>query len=350
MTLKESNCICLSTRQLVKELRKLIQCERNTNTCVLIVRMDDGMLTNDQSWHNRLPLRHFTLSSHVYFCTMQVTMMNSPEQKETEIVFYAQRSGCPIRSQIMICLKPFICFFCRSFFPTRLLIEEIIFPIFCHTDAYEEMWRCDPLEYIRNKFDPCPTLYLTQPAPFQATCIKSDSDIVRDSLFRVAQRLLKNLCRNRIILHQTMNFLAKLTFNSAPNQKERAVQMLGSLANILAVDPLYQKNIVGLYYPLIYPEFTAGCAYLQASVCWMLGSLRDCAFDNYNLRLVVRYLKSCLMSNRNEHKHPVTVQASIAIQRMLLSQNRRIVNQIFLEFPSIQATKYVWVKEGTQLR
>lgn len=29
------------------------------------------------------------------------------------------------------------------------IIQEVIFPLLCHSDADEELWESDPLEYIR---------------------------------------------------------------------------------------------------------------------------------------------------------------------------------------------------------
>ncbi len=29
------------------------------------------------------------------------------------------------------------------------IIQEVIFPLLCHSDADEELWETDPLEYIR---------------------------------------------------------------------------------------------------------------------------------------------------------------------------------------------------------
>lgn len=33
------------------------------------------------------------------------------------------------------------------------VIQEVLFPIMCYTDADDELWKCDPHEYIRTKFD-----------------------------------------------------------------------------------------------------------------------------------------------------------------------------------------------------
>ena len=32
------------------------------------------------------------------------------------------------------------------------IIQEVIFPLMCHSDADEELWSSDPQEYIRIKY------------------------------------------------------------------------------------------------------------------------------------------------------------------------------------------------------
>jgi hypothetical protein len=32
------------------------------------------------------------------------------------------------------------------------IIQEVIFPLMCHSDADEELWETDPQEYIRIKY------------------------------------------------------------------------------------------------------------------------------------------------------------------------------------------------------
>lgn len=35
------------------------------------------------------------------------------------------------------------------------IIQEVIFPLLCHSDADEELWESDPLEYIRVTYGNC---------------------------------------------------------------------------------------------------------------------------------------------------------------------------------------------------
>ena len=35
------------------------------------------------------------------------------------------------------------------------IVQEIIFPLMCHSDEDEELWQSDPVEYIRVKYGEC---------------------------------------------------------------------------------------------------------------------------------------------------------------------------------------------------
>ena len=46
------------------------------------------------------------------------------------------------------------CMLCQT------IIQEIIFPLMCHSDEDEELWQSDPVEYIRVKYGTCWNFYL----------------------------------------------------------------------------------------------------------------------------------------------------------------------------------------------
>ena len=70
------------------------------------------------------------------------------------------------------------------------VIQEVLFPIMCYTDADEELWQCDPHEYIRTKFD----IFEDYVSPVMA-----------------AQTLLHTICKKRKdMLQKTMEFLMQV--------------------------------------------------------------------------------------------------------------------------------------------
>ena len=70
------------------------------------------------------------------------------------------------------------------------VIQEVLFPALCYTDADEELWQCDPHEYIRTKFD----IFEDYVSPVMA-----------------AQTLLHTVCKKRKdMLQKTMEFLMQV--------------------------------------------------------------------------------------------------------------------------------------------
>ena len=67
------------------------------------------------------------------------------------------------------------------------VIQEVLFPTMCYTDADAELWAADPHEYIRTKFD----IFEDYVSPVMA-----------------AQTLLHTVCKKRKdMLQKTMEFL-----------------------------------------------------------------------------------------------------------------------------------------------
>lgn len=71
------------------------------------------------------------------------------------------------------------------------VIQEVLFPTLCYTDADDELWKCDPHEYIRTKFD----IFEDYVSPVMA-----------------AQTLLHTVCKKRKdMLQKTMEFLMQVS-------------------------------------------------------------------------------------------------------------------------------------------
>ncbi|ELV13378.1 Importin-7 [Tupaia chinensis] len=95
------------------------------------------------------------------------------------------------------------------------IIQDVIFPLMCYTDADEELWQEDPYEYIRMKFD----VFEDFISPTTA-----------------AQTLLFTACSKRKeVLQKTMGFCYQILTepNADPRKKDGALHMIGSLAEIL---------------------------------------------------------------------------------------------------------------------
>uniref|UniRef100_A0A8C6VFD0 Importin 7 n=1 Tax=Naja naja TaxID=35670 RepID=A0A8C6VFD0_NAJNA len=152
------------------------------------------------------------------------------------------------------------------------IIQDVIFPLMCYTDADEELWQEDPYEYIRMKFD----VFEDFISPTTA-----------------AQTLLFTACgKRKEVLQKTMGFCYQILTepNADPRKKDGALHMIGSLAEIL----------------------------LKA--CWVLHYFCEVKFkSDQNLQTALELTRRCLIDDR---EMPVKVEAAIALQVLISNQER----------------------------
>jgi hypothetical protein len=96
-----------------------------------------------------------------------------------------------------------------------VLIQDVVFPLMCHSDEDEELWQTDPVEYIRIKYDVFEEFF----SPVTA-----------------AQTLLHTaVSKRKEVLNKTMGFVMSVLTAQAlePRQKAGALHMVGAVADIL---------------------------------------------------------------------------------------------------------------------
>uniref|UniRef100_A0A8C0FUG7 Importin 7 n=1 Tax=Bubo bubo TaxID=30461 RepID=A0A8C0FUG7_BUBBB len=159
------------------------------------------------------------------------------------------------------------------------IIQDVIFPLMCYTDADEELWQEDPYEYIRMKFD----VFEDFISPTTA-----------------AQTLLFTSCSKRKeVLQKTMGFCYQILTepNADPRKKDGALHMIGSLAEILL-----KVSITNL------------------GACWVLHYFCEVKFkSDQNLQTALELTRRCLIDDR---EMPVKVEAAIALQVLISNQEK----------------------------
>src|SRR4051794_36948556 len=107
----------------------------------------------------------------------------------------------------------------------NLIVQNILFPLLCYTDADQELWETDPQEYIRLKFD----VFEDYISPVTA-----------------AQTLLHTCCKKRKdMLDKTLQFVVHV-LNSPetdPRMRDGALHMVGSVADILLKKNIYKEQM-----------------------------------------------------------------------------------------------------------
>ncbi|KXJ70625.1 importin-7 [Aedes albopictus] len=180
------------------------------------------------------------------------------------------------------------------------IIQDVIFPLMSYSEADEELWEADPIEYIRQKFDVFDDY--TTPVP-------------------AAETLLHNCCKTRKnVLPQVMQIIMQII--NAPNlnakQKDGALHMVGSLADVLLKKKVFKDQVENLIMQYVFPEFQSPHGHLRARACWVLHYFSEIKLKNQQVLAEIMRLTSHALLNDKEL--PVKVEAAVALQMFLISQ------------------------------
>lgn len=191
------------------------------------------------------------------------------------------------------------------------LIQDVIFPLMSFSEADEELWEMDPVEYIRQKFDVFDDISSPVPA---------------------AETLLHSLCKTRKgILHNVMAAFFSIINNPniTPKEKDGALHMIGSLADVLPKKKIFKDQVEQLLVTYVFPGFQSPHGHLRARSCWVLHSFHDIRIKNpENLAKIMQLSTNALLTDPDL---PVKVEAAVCIQMFLVSQEESgqyIENQV----------------------
>lgn len=201
------------------------------------------------------------------------------------------------------------------------IIQDVLFPLMSYSAEDHELWTVDPHEYIRVKFD----VFEDFVSPVTA-----------------AQTLLHSSCKKRKeMLQKTMVMLTQILTNTATEaaQKDGALHMVGSLADILLKKKLYRDQLDQLFIKYVFPEFNSERGHMRARACWVLHYFAEFSFKQETILMeAINLTVRALLFDKDL---PVKVEAAIALQSMLNYQDRAQkyiepqVKQIALELLTI---------------
>lgn len=180
------------------------------------------------------------------------------------------------------------------------LIQDVIFPLMSFSEADEELWEMDPIEYIHRKFDVFDDF--TSPVP-------------------AAESLLHSLCKTRkgILTNVMTAFLTIISNpNITPKEKDGALHMVGSLAEVLPKKKIFKNQVEQLLVTYVFPGFQAPQGHLRARCCWVLHNFSDIKIKNpENLAKIMQLSSNALLTDPDL---PVKVEAAVCVQMFLISQ------------------------------
>ncbi|XP_049829348.1 importin-7 isoform X1 [Schistocerca gregaria] len=182
------------------------------------------------------------------------------------------------------------------------IVQDVIFPALSYSQADEELWNTDPYEYIRVKFD----IFEDFVSPVTA-----------------AQTLLHTACKKRKdMLQKTMHFIMQVLTspNADPRQKDGALHMVGTLADILIKKNMYKTEMDSMLCQYVFPEFASPRGHMRARACWVLHYFSEIKFKQEAvLAEAIRLTTNALL---NDQDLPVKVEAGIALQMLLNAQEK----------------------------
>ncbi|KAJ8666896.1 hypothetical protein QAD02_008558 [Eretmocerus hayati] len=201
------------------------------------------------------------------------------------------------------------------------IIRDVLFPIMSYSAADEELWNTDPYEYIRVKFD----IFEDFVSPVTA-----------------AQTLLHSASKKRKdMLQKTMQFCVEVltSSNTDHRQKDGALHMVGTLADVLLKRNIYRDQMDKLLMQYVFPEFNSPHGHMRTRACWVLHYFAEIKFKQENI--LVEAVRLSVNALLNDQDLPVKVEAAIALQSLLQAQEKTqkyvepFIKQITLELLNI---------------
>lgn len=153
------------------------------------------------------------------------------------------------------------------------------------------------------------------------------TDIFEDFVSPVtaAQILLMSCCKKRKdmlerTMHLCMQVLTCQNGEYGPRQRDGALHMVGTLNELLIKKKLYKDEIDSLLSQYVFPEFQSPMGYMRARACWVLHGFANIRFKSE--ALLVESVRLTVNALLNDTELPVKVEAAIAIQMLLTSQEK----------------------------
>ncbi|XP_012261739.1 importin-7 [Athalia rosae] len=201
------------------------------------------------------------------------------------------------------------------------IIHDVLFPILSHSAADEDLWKNDPYEYIRVKFD----IFEDFVSPVTA-----------------AQTLLHSACKKRKnMLPKTMQFIMEVLTspNADPRQKNGALHMVGALADVLLKKKIFKEEMDKMLLQYVFPEFSSPHGHMRARACWVLHYFSEIKFKQE--AILVEAIRLTTHALLHDQDLPVKMEAAIALQMLLSAQDKAqkyvepMIKQITLELLTI---------------
>ncbi|PAA77569.1 hypothetical protein BOX15_Mlig008752g2, partial [Macrostomum lignano] len=191
----------------------------------------------------------------------------------------------------------------------RQLLAAVCFPLLCFTDDDAELWDADPVEYLRVRRH------------------EGDWEDVPAGADLAAEELLHEACaKRRHVLDWCVAFCTDAvnatsaeadSNDAAARQRDGALRILGSLADLLVSRPAYAAGVESFMTSLALPMAASPRPFLRARACCLLrqfAEARGAAFEPATLSGMADAVRLRLL---DEPELPVKMEAALALEALI---------------------------------
>lgn len=183
------------------------------------------------------------------------------------------------------------------------LIEHLVFPVLCQSDADLELFEEEPAEYLHRKLN----VYDENTAPDQAATqfLVTLSKNRRKQTFRIL-----NFINDVVNAYETAPDTEK-----DPKKKEGALRMIGTLSGVILGKKSPIADQVEYFFTRhVFPEFRSPHGFLRATACDTLERFEQLDFKEPN-NLIIIYRN--ILESMADPTLPVRVAAALALQPLI---------------------------------
>ncbi|EME41164.1 hypothetical protein DOTSEDRAFT_176157 [Dothistroma septosporum NZE10] len=184
-----------------------------------------------------------------------------------------------------------------------VLIEHLLFPVLCQTDEDLEQFEEEPAEYLHRKLN----FYEEVSAPDVAAT---------NFLVTLTKARRKQTFEVLTFINNIVNrYEAAADDQKNPREKEGALRMIGTLANvILGKKSPIADQVEYFFVRHVFPEFRSPHGFLRARACDTLEKFESLDFkDPNNLTIIYRNI----LESMADPALPVRVEAALALQPLI---------------------------------
>jgi len=185
------------------------------------------------------------------------------------------------------------------------ILTTVIFPLLCHDEKDDEMWKDDPAEFVRTKFD-CFQEGPTPPLAAAMLLAEMATKRPKQTLDTMYQFITDILQQNPKGAPASVN----------PTQKDGVLNMAAIIGSEFMDLERYKPILGPLIVDYVLPELASPHGFLRFTGCHVISNYAKVGFTAEVLHAIIEQILKCLQ----DPELPVRVQAAVALRAYLEEQ------------------------------